>query len=132
MLYIWTRSAYKFSPSCSKNTTSSLTDLTVLSTSLRSLLTMLHKLVQKGCRLLKLKNEVINVTNQWVGLCFCSCVCKLYHPPALIFELSLDEKQNIKLLWPYQPGPFYSQQCISMCTVEKNWERGFGLGTRPV
>ena len=50
-------------------------------------------------RLLKLKNEIIN--EQTVGgLCFCSCVCKLHRPPALIFELSLDEKQNIKLLWP--------------------------------
>ena len=43
------------------------------------------------------KNEVVNVTNHWAGLCFC---CKLHRPPALIFELSLDEKQNIKWLWP--------------------------------
>ena len=49
-------------------------------------------------RLPTLKNEVVNVTNQWAGLCFCSCVCKLHCPPTLIFELSLDEKQNIKLL----------------------------------
>ena len=47
-----------------------------------------------------LKNEVVNATNQWAGLYFCSCVCKLHHLPALIFELSLDEKQKIKLLWP--------------------------------
>ena len=53
-------------------------------------------------RLPTLKHEVVNVTNQWAGLCFCSCVCKLHRPPALIFELSLDEKQKFKLLWPYQ------------------------------
>ena len=51
-------------------------------------------------RLPTLKNEVVNVTNQWAGLCFCSYVCKLHCPPALIFEFSLDEKQKTKLLWP--------------------------------
>ena len=45
-------------------------------------------------------NEVVTITSQWAGLCFCSRVCKLYRPPALTFELSLDEKQKIKLLWP--------------------------------
>ena len=49
------------------------------------------------------KNMVVNVASQWAGLYFCSCVCKLYRPPALMFELSLDEKQNINLLWPYCP-----------------------------
>ena len=33
-------------------------------------------------------------------LCFFSCVCKQCRPPALIFYIALDEKQNIKLLWP--------------------------------
>ena len=34
-------------------------------------------------------------------LCFSGCVCKQCHLPALIFYIALDEKQNIKLLWPY-------------------------------
>ena len=33
-------------------------------------------------------------------LCFVSYVCKQCSPPALIFYIPLDEKQNIKLLWP--------------------------------
>jgi hypothetical protein len=56
---------------------------------------MLHKLIQKGyfCAV-ETKDEVVNVKNQWAGLCSYSCVCKLCCPPALIFELSLDEKQK--------------------------------------
>ncbi len=33
-------------------------------------------------------------------LCFYSCVCNLCLPPSLDFT-NLDEKQKIKLLWPY-------------------------------
>ena len=60
------------------------------------------------------KNEVINVTNQWAGPCFYSCVCKLYCPPTLMFEQSLDEKQNIKLLWPNTIiGDLHVYSCVS-------------------
>ena len=34
-------------------------------------------------------------------MCFPGYVCKQCRLPALMFHISLDEKQNIKLLWPY-------------------------------
>ena len=64
-------------------------------------------------------NEVVTITSQWAGLCFCSGVCKLYRPPALTFELSLDEKQKIILLWPYVNSAFHSvgHKYRFVCTI---------------
>ena len=45
----------------------------ILYLSLRNLLTMLQKKTAVAT------NEVVTITSQWAGLCFCSRVCKLYH-----------------------------------------------------
>ena len=84
-----------------KNSISSLIDSIFLAIALEDFLLCYINLVKKCCFCaVETKVAIINVTNQWAGLCFCLCICKLCRPPTLIFELSLDEKQTIKLLWP--------------------------------
>ena len=54
----------------------------------RQFLALVQKAVYVYCRPLKLENEAVNLTNQWVGLCFCDYVYKVCCPPSLILELS--------------------------------------------
>jgi hypothetical protein len=91
-----------------KNTTNSLIDSTFLAIAIEVCLLRYTNSFKKAvfvlfidlCAVETKEDEVVNVINQWVGLCFYSCVYKLCRPPALILELSLDEKQKIILLWP--------------------------------
>ena len=68
-------------------------------------------------RLLKLKNEVVNVTNQWAGLCFCSCVCNAlvnltpHYPlpgPTRAFDKGIDER-------PFSQGGAIDTGAFRMC-----------------
>jgi hypothetical protein len=69
-----------------KTTNSSLIDSIFLAIALEICLLLCYtNSFRKGCFCaVETKDEVVNVTNQWAGLCFysCTCVCKLCRPPA--------------------------------------------------